>query len=236
MLGLFSKFIAILESLIAVLILNPSPVTTPLPEPTPAIVVQGTSVPTPEITPSPTPIVNNNDLETPLPIPTPTPTPEPTPAPKIEDVIIQLEELKKEIANFTPVPTPLPATPEPTPIPTVIATPEPTPVPTPKPPTVHDLQLNTVYPDGSYSIYFNGNIDYVKIYKADYDGVTWSFTPLERSVAIKSHTSNSELIIPDLDDVEHFGISFYNTHPQPVSYRVHNISSGKSLHFVGIKI
>lgn len=113
----FGKIVAIIETLIEALI--------PFVSPTP--------IPTPFVEATPTPIVEVVESSTPIPILTPTPTP------KIEDVIVQLQELKNELLAYTPEPTPEPQiiyivqTPTPTLIPIPLTTPIPTPIPTPDP-------------------------------------------------------------------------------------------------------
>lgn len=125
--SILTKLTAIVESLTVAVVSfftgQPAPSPTALPEP-PAIVQaapSATSTPITSIlaisTVSPAPVAE----ATPEPTPIVTPTPSPTPSlpPQFEEIIVQLEEVKREIAEYertvvTPIPTPT-MTPTPTP-------------------------------------------------------------------------------------------------------------------------
>ena len=127
---LWSKIIAIIEAMVALVVISATP--TPLPVPTP----------TPEA-----PVVYVEELSTPIATPSPTPTP---------DILQQLVELKQIIAAYTPEPTPAPVIiyvtqPTPTPAP-VASAPSPTPLPaTPEPTPTPEPEVKCEAPSGAPS-------------------------------------------------------------------------------------
>src|SRR3989344_8251010 len=143
----FGKIVALIESLISVII--------PLASPTPTLVAQS---------PTPIPVVETTESPTPFPIeiisePVETFSPSPTPTQDLlNNLIIQLNQLKQEIAAYTPEPTPAPQiiyivqTPIPTPTPVFIpvSTPTTTPTPTPIPKPYITIRKSDTFGDVQY--------------------------------------------------------------------------------------
>lgn len=96
---LFDKIVAILTSIVGILAIQQAPI----PTPTPVTGIEIVSVASGSFTPAPSPLF----------------TATPTPTPDIPKLIVELQELKEAIVNYTPEPTPTPQvvyiTPTPTP-------------------------------------------------------------------------------------------------------------------------
>lgn len=150
MIGLFQKFLALIESLFTLVmpIASPTPV---LPSESPIVIVASVS-------PTPTESSTTEPTVSPTSVPTPTPS-----TPTVQEVAGQIAELKSILASYTPEPTPTPivvfvtVTPSPTPTPSATASPTPTPSPTTTPPyffgSVYE-RYRTKYTDGSTGFAF----------------------------------------------------------------------------------